>query len=343
MEFNALGRTGLVVSRLSVGAMTFGSNGGALQRLGQAEARYLVDAALEMGVNHVNTAATYSGGQSEEFVGRALGDRRDDVIISTKVAGPTGSAVVHRGLSRRHVLEAVEGSLRRLGTDYIDVYLAHRPDPITPLEETLEAFDSVVRQGKVRYLGFSNWPGWMAAKALGLQEANGWQRFIASESYYSLLGREVEHEIVPFCEDAGVGMMVWSPLAMGFLSGRYTRDDPTGEGGRLANFATGSPIDPDRAHDVLDEVRAIARAHGATPAQVSLAWLLTKNVVDTILVGASSLDQLQQNMAAVDVELGPDDLNHLNLLTAPPLSYPGWVNKKVDEIPGYVTEVRAKQ
>jgi aryl-alcohol dehydrogenase-like predicted oxidoreductase len=239
MLYNCLGDTGLVVSRLAFGAMTFGTAEGAyasIFKVGQDLANELVACSLDRGVNFFNTADAYANGDSETMLGRALGARRQDAVIATKVGMRTGEPLLRSGLSRRYVLNAAEDSLRRLGTDYIDVYLAHRPDPHTPLEETVDAFDLLVRQGKVRYVGFSNWPAWQAAKAIGLQKTSGAAPFCAAEMYYSLVGRDLEHEILPFARDAGVGIMVWSPLAGGFLSGKYTRADPTGGGGRLTGF-----------------------------------------------------------------------------------------------------------
>jgi aryl-alcohol dehydrogenase-like predicted oxidoreductase len=331
IDYNPLGRSGLLVSRLALGAMTFGEGPGPLQRLDAAAATQLVEESIEAGINLFNTAATYGGGQSEEILGRALGTRRPDVVIATKVAGSTGKAVVHRGLSRRHIIEALDGSLRRLQTDYVDVYLAHHFDSTTPLEETLETFDSIVRQGKARYIGFSNWPAWLAAKAIGMQQRNGWHSFCASESYYSLLGRDVEHELVPFCDDAGIGLLAWSPLAMGLLSGRYTREDMQGQSGRFTTYDVVPPIDLVDAHDVLDVVRDIASSHGATPSQVSLAWLLTKKRVNSVLIGASSLSQLRENIAAANVNLSSDALARLDSLTAPIPIYPAWLRQKMAE------------
>jgi aryl-alcohol dehydrogenase-like predicted oxidoreductase len=227
------------------------------------------------------------------------------------------------------VLNAAEDSLRRLGTDYIDVYLAHRPDPHTPLEETVDAFDLLVRQGKVRYVGFSNWPAWQAATAIGLQKTKGAAPFCAAEMYYSLVGRDVEHEIVPFARDAGIGIMAWSPLAGGFLSGKYTRQDPTGGGGRLTGFDF-LPFDRERGYDLVEVLRQIAAGkQGATPAQVALAWLLHQPHVASVLVGASRADQLDDNLAAADLSLSTAELEQLDRLTAPAATYPGWFNRTI--------------
>ena len=329
MEYVPLGDTGLWVSRLALGAMTFGTGSGPMARLDEQAARQLVDESLDHGVTLFNTAATYGGGESEEILGRALRTRRGDVIIATKVSGNTASSPVLNRLSRRHIIASVEASLRRLGTEYIDVYLAHHFDPVTPLEETLNAFDTIVTQGKVRYLGFSSWPAWAAAAARGLQERNGWHRFCASESYYSLLGRDVEHEIVPYCEYAGIGLLAWSPLAMCFLSGRYSRGDIRADEGRFASYDAVPPFDLEHGHDVLDIVRAIAAELGASPAQVALAWVLSRDIVASVLAGASSLAQLRDNLGAVRLQLPADALARLDAATAPAGIYPAWLRQAV--------------
>lgn len=335
MQYTRLGNTGLIVSRFAFGAMTFGSADGrmaAVHNVPQDLAEQLVGRSLESGINFFNTADAYSGGQSEEMLGRALGLKRKDVIIATKVGFRTGPAIVHQGLSRHHILMSAEQSLRRLGTDYIDVYLVHRLDPFTPVEETLHAIDSLVQQGKVRYVGFSNWPAWLAAKSVGLQNQNGWARFCAAEMYYSLLGRDLEHEIAPFVQDAGIGIMVWSPLAGGFLTGKYTRENREGNGGRLSTFDI-LPLDRERGYDVVDRLKAVAAARGCTPAQVSLAWLLSKPFVSSILIGASKLSQLDDNIAAVHVKLTPEDLTVLDKLTEPASTYPNWFNATIYDAP----------
>jgi aryl-alcohol dehydrogenase-like predicted oxidoreductase len=336
MQYTRLGDTGLIVSRMALGAMTFGSaQGGAfasIYKVDQAGADALVGRALDAGVNFFNTADAYAEGASEEMLGRALGARRRDVVIATKVGNRTGEALVHQGLSRHHVLAEAEQSLRRLGTDYIDVYLVHRLDPYTPLEETLEALHALVAAGKVRYVGFSNWPAWLAAKAVGLQREHGWARFRAAEAYYSLVGRDLEHEVVPFAEDAGVGIMVWSPLAGGFLSGKYTRENPGGDGGRLTGFDF-LPFDRERGYDVVERLRGIGGAHGATPAQVALAWLLSRPHVASVLVGASRVQQLDDNLHAATITLAAGELAELDALTAPAPVYPAWFNEKVFDAP----------
>jgi aryl-alcohol dehydrogenase-like predicted oxidoreductase len=227
-------------------------------------------------------------------------------------------------------MAACEASLKRLGTDYIDVYLVHRVDLNTPVEETVAALDSLVQQGKVRYSGFSNWPAWMAAKAVGIANATGAAQFRAAELFYSLLGRDMEHDLAPFVEDAGIGVFVWSPLAGGFLTGKYTRDNPQGDGGRLTGFDF-LPYDRAKAHDLVDHLRTLATAHNASVAQIALAWVLSKRVVSSVLIGANKLAQLDDNLAAMNVKLSAEELAKLDEMTAPALPYPNWFTARVQD------------
>jgi len=315
--------------------MTFGSGEGALgsvYKVDQAGANTLVSRALDAGVNFFNTADAYANGQSEAMLGQALGKRRRDVVIATKVGQRMSEALIDQGLSRQHIIASVQASLQRLGTDYIDVYLVHRLDPYTPLEETLEVLDAVVRQGMVRYIGFSNWPTWLAAKAVGLQREHGWAQFRAAEMYYSLVGRDLEYEMIPFAQDAGIGIMVWSPLAGGFLSGKYTRENPGGDGDRLTGFNF-IPFDREHGYDVVDKLREIGTRHKASPAQVALAWLLSRPAITSILVGASKISQLDDNLGAASLELGTDELAELDKLTEPRAVYPSWFNAAIYDAP----------
>jgi aryl-alcohol dehydrogenase-like predicted oxidoreductase len=334
MQYARLGDTGLIVSRLAFGSMTFGSGSGpfaSVSKVDQSGANELIARALDGGINYFNSADVYAGGESERMLGKALGAKRKEVVIATKVANRMGPALIEAGLSRRHILAAAEGSLERLGTDYIDVYLVHRADTLTPVEETIEALEDLVRQGKVRYVGFSNWPAWMAAKAVGIQDARGWSRFRAAEMYYSLLGRDLEHEVVPLCEDAGIGVMAWSPLAGGFLSGKYTRDKPKGDSGdRLGGFDF-LPYDRERGYELIDLLTSIGAKRGASPAQVSLAWLLTRPIVASILLGASKMTQLDDNLGAADVRLDTDELEQLDAATKPAAPYPHWFTERVKD------------
>jgi aryl-alcohol dehydrogenase-like predicted oxidoreductase len=335
MQYSRLGNSGLVVSKLAFGAMTFGTGQGpfaSVSKVDAALADTMIGKTLDAGINHFNSADGYTGGQSEEMLGRALGDRRKDVVISTKVGFRSAPALLHQGLSRQHILASCEGSLRRLGTDYIDVYLVHRVDLNTPVEETVAALETLVQQGKVRYVGFSNWPAWMAAKAVGIQKSSGASQFRAAELYYSLVGREFEHDLEPFVHDAGIGVFVWSPLAGGFLTGKYTRDNPQGDGGRLTGFDM-LPYDRAKAHDLVDELRVMAKAHNASPAQIALAWLLTKRTIASVLIGANKIAQLDDNLAAVDLKLTPEELAKLNEMTSAPLPYPHWFTDRVQDQP----------
>ncbi len=335
MLYTRLGDTGLIVSRLAFGAMTFGSGSGrmaAIAKVNLEAARQLVGKSLDAGVNYFNTADAYTRGQSEEILGETLGHHRKEVIIATKVGFRSGDALVDQGLSRQHIVTSAEGSLRRLRTDYIDVYLLHRVDRLTPIEESLEALDLLVRQGKVLYTGFSNWPAWMAAKAVGVQQCRGFARFRAAEVYYSLVGRELEHELVPFAQDAGIGLTIWSPLAGGFLSGKYTRERSGGEGGRRKSFDF-PPLDREKGFDVIDRLQAIAKAHGASPAQIALGWLLAKSYVASVLLGASSLSQLEDNLGAAEVKLAPKEVEELDHLTAAAPIYPNWFNQNLKDEP----------
>ena len=335
MQYSRLGNSGLVVSRLAFGAMTFGTWDGPFASVSKVDgslADKMIGKTLEAGINHFNTADGYTGGQSEEMLGKALGRKRQDVVISTKVGFRSAPAMIHQGLSRQHILASCEGSLRRLNTDYIDVYLVHRVDLNTPVEETVAALENLVQQGKVRYVGFSNWPAWMAAKAVGIQKASGASPFRAAELYYSLVGREFEHDLEPFVHDAGIGVFVWSPLAGGFLTGKYTRENPQGDGGRLTGFDM-LPYDRAKGHDVVDELRVIAKAHNASPAQIALAWLLTKRTIASVLIGANKIAQLDDNLAAVNIKLADDEIKKLEELTASPLPYPHWFTQRVQDQP----------
>lgn len=336
MQYTRIGNTGLVVSRLAFGAMTFGSAQGtmfeAISKVDQPLANQLIAKAVDAGVNHFNTADVYTGGQSEEFLGKALGARRKDVVISTKVGFRSGEALIHQGLSRHHILESAEGSLKRLNTDYIDVYLVHRLDPYTPVEETVEALDNLVKSGKVRYVGFSNWNAWIAGKGLGIQRHRGWAEFKAAELYYSLVGRDLEHELAPFVQDSGIGVFVWSPLAGGFLTGKYTRDNPKGDGGRLTAFDM-LPYDKEKGYQIVDRLRSIAKAHNASPAQVALAWVLNKPFVTSILLGANKFSQLEDNLGAADLKIAKEDLAALDEMTAPAQVYPNFFSERVVDEP----------
>ena len=330
MRYNTLGRTGLFVSELCLGTMTFGGGDGIWRNIGavqQEEANALLRTALDAGVNFVDTADVYSGGLSEEITGRALKDvgvARDEVVVATKVYGRTGNGPNGSGGSRYHILEAVEASLKRLQLDHIDLYQIHGFDAVTPLDEILEAFDSLVRHGQVRYFGVSNWAAWQIVKALGIAERKTLTPIASLQAYYTLAGRDLEREIVPMLREEKVGLMVWSPLAGGLLSGKYDRDSEASGDGRRAQFDF-PPVDRERAYGVIDAMRPVAEAHQRSVAQIALAWLLHQPVVTSVIVGAKRVEQLQENLATVDIELSADELAALDAASALPLEYPGWM------------------
>jgi len=329
MQYARFGNTGLVVSRLAFGAMTFGSgNVPAVYKVDERGAGDLVGQALDAGVNFFDTADAYADGQSEVMLGKLLGARRKDVVVSTKVGIRSGSSLGDTGLSRRHILAGCEASLRRLGTDYIDLYIVHRFDPLTPMEETLRALDDLVRRGSVRYVGYSNWAAWQAAKAVGLQERHGWARFAGAQMYYSLLGRDIEHEVLPFVRDAGIGTMIWSPLAGGFLSGKYTRASLTAQDNRLSGFDF-LPFDKEQGFRLVDLMKTIAETHRVSVAQVALAWLLAKPGVSTVLIGATKRSQLEDNLGAAEVVLSPSELRQLDEASPHAEYYPAWFTQRL--------------
>jgi len=330
MEYMKLGQTGLLVSRLSLGTMTFGAgtqSAYAMSTVDEGAAANLVAQALDTGINFFNCAGTYSGGEAEVQFGRAIKGRRDDVIIATKVGFRSAPALHSAGLSRREIIRGAEASLKRLDTDWIDLFEPHKIDPVTPLDEVLEALDRLVQDGKVRYVGLSNWPAWLAGIAIGRQEARRLARFQAAEMFYSLIARDIEHEWVPLMQHSGVGLLAWSPLAGGLLSGKYTREDPTGDGGRLSRTYR-LPLDGDKAYDVIELLRTCGARSGATPAQAAIAWLLAKPHVTSVLIGASNPKQLADNVAAVKLRLAPEDLARLDEATQPPELYPHWFSRR---------------
>jgi aryl-alcohol dehydrogenase-like predicted oxidoreductase len=337
MNYRMLGRTGLYVSELCFGAMTFGGDTNfwkVIGTVGQAEADKLVGRCLDAGINFFDTADVYSNGLSEQILGKALGARRKDVVLATKVRGRTGSGVNEIGLSRGHIMDSVHASLRRLGTDYIDLYQIHGYDIVTPLDETLRAMDDLVHQGKVRYLGASNLAAWQLMKALGISERRGLSRFESLQAYYSIAGRDLERELVPLMNDQQLGLMVWSPLAGGFLSGKFRRDSQGPEGARRAAFDF-PPVDKERAYNVIDVMDGIAKAHGTSVARVALAWLLHQPHVTTIIIGAKTQEQVEDNLAAPSLKLTAEQLAALSTASALPAEYPGWMigRQNSDRIP----------
>ncbi|MGE0158538.1 MAG: aldo/keto reductase [Gemmatimonadales bacterium] len=326
MKYRVLGDTGVFVSELCLGAMTFGGGSQIWETiggLGQAEVDALVGRSLDAGINFIDTANVYSAGVSETSVGRALYHKRHEVVLATKVRGRMSAGANDVGLSRLHIMREVEASLKRLGTDYIDLYQIHRSDPVTNIEDTLRALDDLVTQGKVRYIGCSNLPAWQLMKALAISRAEGLQRFKSTQSYYSLAGRQLEWDTIPLIQDQGLGLLVWSPLAGGFLSGKFTRD-ATGEGRRKTfDFP---PVDKEKGYDIVDTLAGIAKAHGASVAQVALAWVLANPAVTSVIIGARNLKQLDDNIGAVEITLSADERKALDDVSRIPPAYPMWMD-----------------
>jgi aryl-alcohol dehydrogenase-like predicted oxidoreductase len=338
MRYAKFGSTGLFVSELCLGTMTFGGEGAVWEHIGklqQTEADTLIGRAIDGGINFIDTANVYSGGRSETITGTALKNLkvpRENVVVATKVFGETGTKAVNsRGLSRFHIMESVKASLRRLQLDYVDLYQVHGFDPATPIEETLRALDTLVQQGHVRYVGVSNWAAWQIMKALGISERLGLARFESLQAYYTIAGRDLEREIAPLLQSEGVGLMVWSPLAGGLLSGKYGRNVKAEEGSRRTTFDF-PPVDLERGYDCIDAMRGIAEAKGVSVAQIALAWLLHQRVVTTVIIGAKRIEQLEDNLAATSVRLTADELAQLDKVSALPLEYPGWMLARQGEV-----------
>ncbi|MGB3810041.1 MAG: aldo/keto reductase [Parvibaculum sp.] len=340
MQYQQLGNTGAFVSRLCLGTMTFGGKGtlfGVMGGLDQKEAETLVGQSLDAGINFVDTANMYAAGESETILGKALGAKRKDVVLATKVFGRMGPGPNQVGISRLHVMQQVEASLKRLGTDYIDLYQIHGFDNVTPMEESLRAFDDLVRQGKVRYFGCSNWAAWQIMKGLGVSAQQGLDKFVTLQAYYSMVGRDLEHEIVPLLEDQKLGLMTWSPLAGGVLSGKFSRDSRANEGRRTQfNFP---PVNVEKAYDIIEVLQKIAKKHGVTVAQVALGWQLHKPYVTTVIIGAKNETQLKDNLGAVNVKLTQEDLDAIDAISKPAPLYPNWMSgMQSDRKPGTVRD-----
>jgi aryl-alcohol dehydrogenase-like predicted oxidoreductase len=330
MRYNQLGRTGVFVSELCLGTMTFGGGDGIYKQIGalqQADAERLVGRALDAGINFIDTADVYAGGLSEQITGQALKNLqvpRDRVVVATKVFGAMGDYPNSRGASRYHVIDGVKASLKRLQLDHVDLYQIHGFDPATPIEETVRALDTLVQHGHVRYVGVSNWAAWQIVKALGISERLGLARFETLQAYYTIAGRDLERELVPMLQSEGVGLMVWSPLAGGLLSGKYGRDRDGEEGSRRTTFDF-PPVNRERAYDCIDAMRTIADTKRVSVAQIALAWLLHQRVVTTVIVGAKRVEQLDDNIAATGVELSAEELATLDAVSRLPAEYPAWM------------------
>jgi aryl-alcohol dehydrogenase-like predicted oxidoreductase len=330
MQYKTLGDTGLLVSNLCFGTMTFHGGQGiwkAIGSTGQAEADSLIKACVDAGINFFDTADVYSDGESEKTLGQSLKNlniARKDVVIATKVFGRVGPGRNDVGASRGHIMDAIDASLRRLQMDHIDLYQIHGNDSVTPVDETLRALNDLVTQGKVRYIGCSNWQAWKIARALSISEFKNLARFDTLQAYYSIAGRDLERELVPLLEATKTGLLVWSPLAGGLLSGKFSRSNQKPADSRRSAFDF-PLVDKERTWNILDAMAPIAKAHNCSPARISLAWLLTKPVVSSIIIGAKRFDQLQDNIAAVDLKLTPDEIKQLDDVSALPPEYPGWM------------------
>ena len=340
MKYRMLGRTGLYVSEICFGTMTFGGKGfwTAIGTLDQGAVNVLIKKAMDAGINFFDTANVYSFGDSEKLFGQAIKDlglNRSDLIVATKVRGRMAEGPNNVGLSRGHIMNAVEDSLRRMGTDYIDLYQIHGADLLTPIDETLRALEDLVRQGKVRYIGCSNLMAWQIAKAVTLSETNKWARFESVQAFYSLAGRDLEREIVPLVETERVGVMVWSPLAGGFMSGKFKRDGGGPNDARRVTFDF-PPVNKERAFGILDVVQPIAAAHNVSVARVNLAWILSRKFVTSIIIGAKTPEQAEDNIAAGDLVLTHDEIEAIDKASALTPEYPAWMVERqhAGRVPG---------
>jgi aryl-alcohol dehydrogenase-like predicted oxidoreductase len=330
MKYNTLGPTGLLVSEICLGTMTFAAAEGIWKHISGVDqdlADQLLKSSFDAGVNFVDTADVYTNGESEKTLAKAIsnvGIARKDIVIATKAFGRTGPGRNDVGASRGHIMDAVEASLKRLQTDYIDLYQIHAADTVTPVEETLRALDTLVSQGKVRYIGCSNWYAWQMMKALGVSEAKNLAKLDTLQAYYSIAGRDLEREIVPLLKDQGTGLLVWSPLAGGLLSGKYSRENQKPEDSRRSAFDF-PIVDKERTWRILEILRPIAKTHNTSVATIALAWVLAKPFVTSVIIGAKRIEQLGQNLAAVDIELTAEEIKQLDEVSALPPEYPGWM------------------
>jgi aryl-alcohol dehydrogenase-like predicted oxidoreductase len=327
MKFRQLADTGLFVSELCLGTMTFGGQGQMWEVIGGLEQKAvdeIVHRSIDAGINFIDTANVYSLGESETMLGKSLAGRRQGLVLATKVRGRMGAGPNQVGLSRLHILEAVDASLKRLGTDYIDLYQIHRVDLLTNMEDTLRALDDLVRAGKVRYIGCSNLAAWQMMKALAISKEQQLERFRCTQSYYSLVGRELERDIIPLLQDQTLGLLVWSPLAGGFLSGKFTRNSGD-EAARRAKFDF-PPVNKEKGYDILDVLRSVAQKHGVSVAQISLAWVLANEAVTSVIIGARKLSQLDDNLKTIDVTLTTDEKTVLDEVSKLAPEYPAWMD-----------------
>jgi len=324
MLYQTLGSSGLVVSKICLGTMTFGQGpmfGNVVNSINQQTANKMVDMAIAAGVNFFDTADVYTAGQAEILLGQALKGKRSQMIVATKCGFRNGPAITDRGLSRHHVMQAVQASLKRLETDYLDILYLHTPDPLTPLEEIAATTDDLVKNGLVRYVGISNFPAWLAQKFLSLQCHRQYQPFVSAQMYYSLVGRDIENEFIPFARHNKIGLTVWSPLAAGFLSGRYTRQNPHPQDGRRSKAEFPS-VEYGQGYQVIDQLKLIAAAHQISFANVALAWIFAKKFITSVVIGANRLEQLEDNLKALNLKLSTAEMERLDTVSQRPETYP---------------------
>ena len=329
MRYNFLGNTGLVVSELCFGTMTFGGKGywETIGKIQQQEVNELMKTVVDAGINFIDTANIYSYGESERLLGQSIidtGINRNDLVIATKVRGRMGEGKNYVGLSRYHIFQSVDESLQRLQLDHVDILYVHGVDPKTPVEETVRALNDIVLTGKVRYVAVCNWPAWMVMKAIGIAEKHGWNKFIGLQYYYSLSSRDIEREILPLAKDQNLALMPWSPLAGGFLSGKYTRHNEKAGDSRRDNFDF-PPVNRPKAYDIIDVLIEVGKQYGVSAAQIALAWVRLQPGVTSTIIGAKNVDQLNDNVNSTAIELSADDLARINEVSALTKEYPGWM------------------
>ncbi len=329
MKYNFLGNTGLVVSELCFGTMTFGGKGywEAIGKIQQQEVNELMKTVVDAGINFIDTANIYSYGESERLLGQSIidtGINRNDLVIATKVRGRMGEGKNYVGLSRYHIFQSVDESLHRLQLDHVDILYVHGVDPKTPVEETVRALNDIVLTGKVRYVAVCNWPAWMVMKAIGIAEKHGWNKFIGLQYYYSLSSRDIEREILPLAKDQNLALMPWSPLAGGFLSGKYTRHNEKAGDSRRDNFDF-PPVNKPKAYDIIDVLIEVGKQYGVSAAQIALAWVRLQPGVTSTIIGAKNIDQLNDNVNSTSIALTADDLARINEVSALTKEYPGWM------------------
>ncbi len=330
MKYRTLGKSGLIVSEVALGTMQFGRN--KLGNLDQEATTRMVRFALDHGINFIDTADVYTRGESETLLGNALKGIRDEVVVATKVRLPMSDNFNRAGATRVNMMRGIESSLKRLQTDRVDLYQVHSWDTSTPLEETLRTFDDLVRQGKVRYIGFSNYMAWQGAKAIDMQERLGLEKYVTAQMYYSLVGRGLENEFLDFAEEYGIGILVWSPLAGGFLTGKYPRGKPAPSGTRFNEAGAFLPLDPEQAWRVIDALREVAGHYGATPSRVALAWLLSRRAISSVIIAGRTIEHLEDNMKSVDLALSPEDIARLDAVSDTGIPYPRWMVLQHDAV-----------